>query len=904
MECVLSISVIALIVLTIVVIRLSSRLKTLELDLRLLRRGLFESRIGPFAPPASGPGAATSADAESPAAPAWRVDEAHGLPPQGPPVVATPSSATPVDREVSPSIPDLLARTASARRGEGVPADAPLAEPVGAHASADSGVSRPETLAAKPAAKRGEAIESQFTMRIAVWLGAVAFFLAGVFLVKYTFDAGLLGPKVRIILGACFGVVLLGVGEWLRRRNARIAEGLTAAGVAELYAVTLAALNLYHFIGETTGFVLLAVITAAAIGLSLRQGPFVALLGLLGGFATPALIGSENPQPGPLFVYFILLQGGIALVSRHRRWPALGVLAFAGGLAWIAIWLLTAHTPYDSAWLGAFLLSSLALLLLHSSDPAAVGAQAAPAIRLAGGLLGALALGAVAGSRGYTPIDWGFVGLLGAGAIVLARRDPAHQPLTWIACALSGVLLLLSQSPHESVGGTFGWIALGYGVLYGVGGYAALWGARLAGQFGALSAAGALAALLIAYAVRESPPMGIAWGVHCAAIAAVYALAAWPLLTAGRRVAMGDAPVAALLVSAISCVSLAAFIECQRRLLPVAWAVEVPLLALLFTWLRVDAVRQMARLLLVVAVGALLLPDILRVALGPTPVWNWALYVYGLSVLAMGVTAWLALRLGDERWSREAQAAAAMLLAFLVAVEVRHFFHRDDLFAFAWPLTETASHGCAWLLLALLATLARRGPTQIVADFSARALLVLSLAAAALLVAVQNPWWSESSVGETRVFNLLLPIYGLTAALCFVHSLVQRRFTPPELARAMAVASVVLVFMLVSLEVRQWFRGAILTGSSPVGAELYAYSVAWTLLGLVLLGAGVTTRSLTARWASLVIVLLAAGKVFLVDAASLRDLYRVFSFFGLGIALMLIAFVYQRFVFRKPAAQS
>lgn len=55
------------------------------------------------------------------------------------------------------------------------------------------------------------------------------------------------------------------------------------------------------------------------------------------------------------------------------------------------------------------------------------------------------------------------------------------------------------------------------------------------------------------------------------------------------------------------------------------------------------------------------------------------------------------------------------------------------------------------------------------------------------------------------------------------------------------------------------------------------------------------------RWASLAVMLLAVGKVFLLDTARLRDLYRVFSLLGLGLSLLLLAFLYQRFVFAHPA---
>jgi uncharacterized membrane protein len=48
-------------------------------------------------------------------------------------------------------------------------------------------------------------------------------------------------------------------------------------------------------------------------------------------------------------------------------------------------------------------------------------------------------------------------------------------------------------------------------------------------------------------------------------------------------------------------------------------------------------------------------------------------------------------------------------------------------------------------------------------------------------------------------------------------------------------------------------------------------------------------------------MLAAVSKVFLYDMAALVGLYRVFSFLGLGASLLLLAYLYQRFVFRVPA---
>ena len=115
-------------------------------------------------------------------------------------------------------------------------------------------------------------------------------------------------------------------------------------------------------------------------------------------------------------------------------------------------------------------------------------------------------------------------------------------------------------------------------------------------------------------------------------------------------------------------------------------------------------------------------------------------------------------------------------------------------------------------------------------------------------------------------------------------------------------AGLVLVFALISLEVRQGFVGPVLRGPWPGNAELYAYSLAWVLYGGALLALGVTSGSKALRYASLAVMMAAVCKVFVLDTSHLRDLYRVMSFLGLGLSLLGIGFVYHRWVFRDSRA--
>jgi uncharacterized membrane protein len=169
-----------------------------------------------------------------------------------------------------------------------------------------------------------------------------------------------------------------------------------------------------------------------------------------------------------------------------------------------------------------------------------------------------------------------------------------------------------------------------------------------------------------------------------------------------------------------------------------------------------------------------------------------------------------------------------------------------------------------------------------------------------------NPAWNPLGVGATPIFNLLLVAYGVPALLLGLHALAWARWGKPEASRTAGQTALVLVFALVTLEVRQAFRGPRLDLGTASHGEQYAYSAAWVLLGTALLVAGILRRrgSRPLRLAALAVMALAVLKVFLYDTAHLTDLYRVLSFLGLGLSLLLLAWLYQKFIFRERDPES
>jgi hypothetical protein len=84
------------------------------------------------------------------------------------------------------------------------------------------------------------------------------------------------------------------------RRYPVTANALDAAAVSILFATFFASHALWKLVPALPTFLLLALVAAVAVLLSIRhESLFIAVLGLLGGFSTPALLSTGENRPIP-----------------------------------------------------------------------------------------------------------------------------------------------------------------------------------------------------------------------------------------------------------------------------------------------------------------------------------------------------------------------------------------------------------------------------------------------------------------------------------------------------------------------------------------------------------------------------------------------------------------------------
>ena len=315
--------------------------------------------------------------------------------------------------------------------------------------------------------------ESFVGVKLFSWVAGIAMVIAAVAFLKYSVEHGWVSPAVRAAIGLISGSALLVICELRIARDYKFtANAMHGAGIAILYATLFAVHALWQLLPSGVVFAGMLVVTAVAVGLSIRRDSlFIALLGMMGGFATPALLSTGENRPIGLFSYLLLLNAGLAWVAYKKRWPALTIGSVIFSViyqwAWIAKFLDAAQLPLAAGIFLVFGAAAAGALWMRRDDPQQKLFDLAGKFGVALPLVFALFAAAVPAYGTRYNILFAFLLLMAAGLAVIAivRKVEWLHVLGGIATLLTFAIWLVASYTPLAWPVILGW-ASAFVVLY------------------------------------------------------------------------------------------------------------------------------------------------------------------------------------------------------------------------------------------------------------------------------------------------------------------------------------------------------------------------------------------------------------------------------------------------------
>jgi uncharacterized membrane protein len=291
----------------------------------------------------------------------------------------------------------------------------------------------------------------------------------GAFL-QWAIARGLLGPEVRLALGAVAALVLGGLGLWMRGKGStRYGNALLAIALAVVHLDAWAAGPGLGIVPPMLALSMAAVASLALAALAIRQNEeFLFCLGLGGAMLAPFVTMAGEGSPTQLLIFGGLVLAASIVALREATWQVAPRL-----IPLFAIWYVIAGadartpemTPGSAYWPATF-------ALVLASVSLALGARGVRR-RLVSSLLFVLAFTVVLGGNASNSPSWTAVAyaLLGALIAHASRRRAAATgdggPDTWYEAVGAPLMLMFCavsiddryESP-EGAGIAGAWIAL------------------------------------------------------------------------------------------------------------------------------------------------------------------------------------------------------------------------------------------------------------------------------------------------------------------------------------------------------------------------------------------------------------------------------------------------------------
>lgn len=160
-------------------------------------------------------------------------------------------------------------------------------------------------------------------------IGVVVLIIGIGIFIKYAIDKNLINPLGRVIIAYAVGGVLLGLSYWLREKYKTYSAVLFGGGTATIYFTTYLGHLFFDIPPQLPAFILMVLITIYTVWEATRYDEeIIGIIGLVGAYAVPILLSKGGGKVEILFTYIIIINIGVMVLAFRKAWDRMSIVAF------------------------------------------------------------------------------------------------------------------------------------------------------------------------------------------------------------------------------------------------------------------------------------------------------------------------------------------------------------------------------------------------------------------------------------------------------------------------------------------------------------------------------------------------------------------------------------------------
>lgn len=185
------------------------------------------------------------------------------------------------------------------------------------------------------------------------------------FFVKYAIDQNWINEIGRVTIGILAGGILLAIAHRMRNQFSGFSSVLVGGGIAVLYLTIAIAFHEYELFTQSAAFGIMVVITLFAVLFSLGYNRVeLAVVAILGGFASPFMVSTGEGNYIILFTYILVLDIGMLILSIYKKWNIVNIICYVFTAILVGSWLGSRFDPGNPAMVGNGLLFSTSFFVV------------------------------------------------------------------------------------------------------------------------------------------------------------------------------------------------------------------------------------------------------------------------------------------------------------------------------------------------------------------------------------------------------------------------------------------------------------------------------------------------------------------------------------------------------------